>query len=262
MRICELAIERGVFAQAIRPPTVPEGTSRLRLAVMASHTKAELREAAQVLGRAALQAGWRPGEGVPVAAAREAAAAPRTAVRHRAPGRVGALALCAASSSPAPTRASARPCSPRRWPRRCAPTASTSPRSSPRSPALDEPEADRPADHELLAAAAGRPADEVTPHRFGPAVSPHLAAELAGTALDPAALVAARARPARRRRRRRGRRRAARPAHPRLHDPRPRGRPRLAGRGGRAARASGRSTTRCSRWSRRARRGSTCARSC
>jgi 8-amino-7-oxononanoate synthase len=75
MRICELAIERGVFAQAIRPPTVPEGTSRLRLAVMASHSKAELREAAQVLGRAALQAGWRPGEGVPVAAAREAAAA-------------------------------------------------------------------------------------------------------------------------------------------------------------------------------------------
>src|SRR4051812_47221801 len=76
MRICELAIERGVFAQAIRPPTVPEGTSRLRLAVMASHSRAELREAAQVLGRAALQAGWRPGEGVPVAAAREAVERP------------------------------------------------------------------------------------------------------------------------------------------------------------------------------------------
>jgi 8-amino-7-oxononanoate synthase len=75
MRICELAIERGVFAQAIRPPTVPDGTSRLRLAVMASHSRAELREAAQVLGRAALQAGWRPGDGVPVAAAREEAAA-------------------------------------------------------------------------------------------------------------------------------------------------------------------------------------------
>jgi dethiobiotin synthetase len=56
---------------------------------------------------------------------------------------------------------------------------------------LDEPEPDRPADHELLAAAAGRRADEVTPHRFGPAVSPHLAAELAGTVLDPAALLAA-----------------------------------------------------------------------
>ena len=61
MRICELAIERGVFAQAIRPPTVAEGTSRLRLAVMATHTKDELREAARVLGRAALQAGFRPG---------------------------------------------------------------------------------------------------------------------------------------------------------------------------------------------------------
>jgi 8-amino-7-oxononanoate synthase len=75
MRICELAIERGVFAQAIRPPTVPEGTSRLRLALMASHTKSELRDAARVLGRSALQAGFRPGTGVPVAAARDAAAA-------------------------------------------------------------------------------------------------------------------------------------------------------------------------------------------
>lgn len=69
MRICEEAIADGVFAQAIRPPTVPEGTSRLRLAVMASHTKDELREAARTLGRAALKAGFRPGAGVPVAAA-------------------------------------------------------------------------------------------------------------------------------------------------------------------------------------------------
>jgi glycine C-acetyltransferase/8-amino-7-oxononanoate synthase len=68
MAICEAALERGVFAQAIRPPTVPAGTSRLRLAVMASHTKSELREAARVLGRAALQAGFRPADAMPVAA--------------------------------------------------------------------------------------------------------------------------------------------------------------------------------------------------
>ena len=70
MRMCELALEGGVFAQAIRPPTVPEGTSRLRLAVMASHSREELREAARVLGRAALRAGFRPGAGVPAVAAR------------------------------------------------------------------------------------------------------------------------------------------------------------------------------------------------
>ena len=50
VRASERALEKGVFAQAIRPPTVPAGSSRLRLAVMASHTKSELREAAQVLG--------------------------------------------------------------------------------------------------------------------------------------------------------------------------------------------------------------------
>jgi nicotinamide mononucleotide adenylyltransferase len=75
-RMCELAIEGGVFAQAIRPPTVPDGTSRLRLAVMASHTRDELREAARALGRAALRAGFRPGAGVPAVAAREGVARP------------------------------------------------------------------------------------------------------------------------------------------------------------------------------------------
>ena len=49
VRASERALEQGVFAQAIRPPTVPDGSSRLRLAVMASHTKSELREAAQTL---------------------------------------------------------------------------------------------------------------------------------------------------------------------------------------------------------------------
>lgn len=50
---CDEALGAGVFAQAIRPPTVAEGTSRLRLAVMASHTKAELRAAARTLASAA-----------------------------------------------------------------------------------------------------------------------------------------------------------------------------------------------------------------
>jgi dethiobiotin synthetase len=48
-----------------------------------------------------------------------------------------------------------------------------------------------PADHELLAMAAGMPPEEVTPLRYGPAVSPHLAAQLAGEQIDPAALLAA-----------------------------------------------------------------------
>jgi glycine C-acetyltransferase/8-amino-7-oxononanoate synthase len=73
MRICEAALERGVFAQAIRPPTVPEGTSRLRLAVMASHTRSELREAARTLAQAALRNGLRPSATVPVAAAQTSA---------------------------------------------------------------------------------------------------------------------------------------------------------------------------------------------
>lgn len=41
-----LALERGVFAQAIRPPTVPEGTSRLRLVATAAHSPSDLRRAA------------------------------------------------------------------------------------------------------------------------------------------------------------------------------------------------------------------------
>jgi 7-keto-8-aminopelargonate synthetase-like enzyme len=75
MRICESALEQGVFAQAIRPPTVPVGTSRLRLAVMASHTRAELREAARVLAQAALRHGLRPSVTVRIPAAQTTAPA-------------------------------------------------------------------------------------------------------------------------------------------------------------------------------------------
>jgi glycine C-acetyltransferase/8-amino-7-oxononanoate synthase len=50
VELSEQALERGIFAQAIRPPTVPEGTSRLRLATMATHRGAELARAATVIG--------------------------------------------------------------------------------------------------------------------------------------------------------------------------------------------------------------------
>lgn len=74
VRTCEKALERGVFAQAIRPPTVPAGSSRLRLAVMASHSKSELRDAARALAQAATAAGIRPDDlGRRHAAAQEAA---------------------------------------------------------------------------------------------------------------------------------------------------------------------------------------------
>jgi dethiobiotin synthetase len=47
-----------------------------------------------------------------------------------------------------------------------------------------------PPDHELLAAAAGMSPERVAPLRYGPAVSPHLAARLARERIDPARLVA------------------------------------------------------------------------
>jgi dethiobiotin synthetase len=47
-----------------------------------------------------------------------------------------------------------------------------------------------PPDHELLASAVGMTPEDVAPLRYGPAVSPHLAAQLAGERIDPADLVA------------------------------------------------------------------------
>lgn len=56
---------------------------------------------------------------------------------------------------------------------------------------LDAPRGLWPPDHELLARAggSGQAPEEVTPYRFGPAVSPHWAAELAGVEIDPALLL-------------------------------------------------------------------------
>ena len=53
VEICEQALRDGVFAQAIRPPTVPPGTSRLRVVATAAHSEDELRWAARTLAMAA-----------------------------------------------------------------------------------------------------------------------------------------------------------------------------------------------------------------
>lgn len=56
---------------------------------------------------------------------------------------------------------------------------------------LDEDSGDWPPDHELLASAAsaGQAPEDVAPYRFGPAVSPHYAAELAGVSIEGGPLV-------------------------------------------------------------------------
>ncbi len=55
MRVCEALLEEGIYAQGIRHPSVPEGTARLRLTPMATHSDAEIDAVAaaiaQQLGR-------------------------------------------------------------------------------------------------------------------------------------------------------------------------------------------------------------------
>ena len=74
MRLCQEALERGVFAQAIRPPTVAAGSARLRLTAMASHTASELEMAASVFGAAARAIGLEPESLTPALAERETTA--------------------------------------------------------------------------------------------------------------------------------------------------------------------------------------------
>jgi 8-amino-7-oxononanoate synthase len=57
MALCQAALRAGVFAQAIRPPTVPEGASRLRVVTMAAHAEEDLRNAAATLATAARDLG-------------------------------------------------------------------------------------------------------------------------------------------------------------------------------------------------------------
>jgi glycine C-acetyltransferase/8-amino-7-oxononanoate synthase len=105
MRLCEAALARGVFAQAIRPPTVAQGTSRLRLAVMASHTAEELREAAHAIGAAARELGIDLTATTPSRTTRVSGTALEADEPER---RVSTLAPAASSSSSSSSLSSSR----------------------------------------------------------------------------------------------------------------------------------------------------------
>lgn len=57
VEMSQLLLERGVLATAIRPPTVPQGTSRIRATVMATHTRADLELAASAFEEAGRKVG-------------------------------------------------------------------------------------------------------------------------------------------------------------------------------------------------------------
>lgn len=48
MKLSDQLLQHGIFAQGIRPPTVPQGTSRLRITLMATHTHEHLERALSV----------------------------------------------------------------------------------------------------------------------------------------------------------------------------------------------------------------------
>jgi 8-amino-7-oxononanoate synthase len=55
LRVSNAMLERGVFVPAIRPPTVPPGTSRLRVSVRANHTAEQIDRLVEELVRACAQ---------------------------------------------------------------------------------------------------------------------------------------------------------------------------------------------------------------
>jgi 8-amino-7-oxononanoate synthase len=102
MALCQGALERGVFAQAIRPPSVPAGTARLRLTAMASHTPAELRRAARALGEAARACGLEPSSiGAPPARREQRAPGEEESPEEPRRSKIGQRARAPGHSTPA-----------------------------------------------------------------------------------------------------------------------------------------------------------------
>ncbi len=66
LALAEYLMEAGVYLLAIRPPTVPEGTSRLRATLMATHTEAQIDATLDALESGLKKLGISPG-GVPAA---------------------------------------------------------------------------------------------------------------------------------------------------------------------------------------------------
>jgi len=55
MEVSQKLFKEGIFAQGIRPPTVPRGESRLRITVMATHTKKDLKFALDKLKQVSIR---------------------------------------------------------------------------------------------------------------------------------------------------------------------------------------------------------------
>ena len=52
MQLAARLLESGFYVQGIRPPTVPPGTSRLRVTTMATHTAEQMDQALEAFERA------------------------------------------------------------------------------------------------------------------------------------------------------------------------------------------------------------------